>query len=114
MHEHLFCLVRPHLKSDSSFEGPAMSQQMTYSAPRLYLAMGVTTLRTAGGVEPATDVKLERAIEAGDLPGPHIDVTGPYLDGPGNASLPIRALVRPEDRRQPVSRWAARGLASVQ
>src|SRR5438105_4804973 len=112
MHEHLFCLVRPHLKADSSFEGPPMFQQMTYSAPRLYLAMGVTTLRTAGGVEPATDVKLERAIEAGDVPGPHIDATGPYLDGPGNASLQIRALDGPEDARQTVAYWADRGVTS--
>ena len=112
MHEHFFCMVRPHLQADSTFEGPAMFQQMTYSAPRMYLAMGVTTLRTAGGVEPATDVKLKRAIEAGNLPGPHIDVTGPYLDGPGNANLQIRALDGPEDARQTVAYWADRGVTS--
>ena len=112
MHEHLFCLVRPDLKADSSFERPAMFQQMTYSAPRLYLAMGVTTLRTAGAVEPGTDVKLKRAIEAGELPGPHMDVTGPYLDGPDNANLQIRALDGPDDARETVAYWADRGVTS--
>jgi imidazolonepropionase-like amidohydrolase len=112
MHEHLFCLVRPNLKPDGSYDGPGMFQQMTFSAPRLYLAMGVTTVRTAGSVEPATDVKLKRAIERGDLPGPHMDVTGPYLDGPGNSSLQLRALESPEDARQTVAYWADRGVTS--
>jgi imidazolonepropionase-like amidohydrolase len=112
MHEHLFCYVRPNLKSDSSFEGPAMFQQMTYSAPRLYLALGVTTLRTAGSIEPGTDLKLKRAIDRGDVPGPNIDVTGPYLDGPGNALLQVRALSGAEDARQTVAYWAERGVTS--
>src|SRR5207302_89862 len=54
----------------------------------------------------------KRAIEAGNLPGPHIDVTGPYLDGPGNANLQIRALDGPEDARQTVAYWADRGVTS--
>ena len=54
---------------------------MTFSAPRLYLANGVTTMRTTGSVEPDTDLSLKREIDAGHLVGPHLDVTGPYLEG---------------------------------
>ncbi len=55
--------------------------QMMFSAPRLYLAAGVTTMRTTGSVEPYADLNLRRDIDAGKLPGPHLDVTGPYLEG---------------------------------
>src|SRR5438270_11899879 len=63
MHEHLFIMVRPNLVADARFEAPALFHQMTFSAPRMYLAAGVTTMRTTGSVEPYTDLKLRRAIE---------------------------------------------------
>jgi len=112
MHEHLFYMARPNAGPDGSSEGPALFHQMTFSAPRMYLASGVTTLRTAGSVEPYTDLKLRRAIENGVLPGPHIDVTGPYLDGPGNPNLQMPELTGPEDARQTVAYWADRGVTS--
>jgi hypothetical protein len=85
---------------------------MTFSAPRLYLANGVTTMRTAGSIEPQTELKLKRAIENGTVPGPHLDVTGPYLEGPGNPNLQIRELTGPDDARQTVAYWADRGVTS--
>jgi imidazolonepropionase-like amidohydrolase len=111
MHNHLFYFARPNLASDRSYESPALFVQMSYSAPRLYLANGVTTMRTAGSVEPYTDLKLKRAIEKGTLPGPHLDVTGPYLDGPGG-NLQMPELTGPEDARQTVDYWADRGVTS--
>jgi hypothetical protein len=57
-------------------------------------------------------LKLKAAIEKGNLPGPHLDVTGPYLDGPGNPNLQIRELTGPEDARQTVAYWADRGATS--
>ena len=81
MHNHLYYQKRPNLKSDWSGEAPLLIPQMTFSAPRLYLAGGVTTMRTTGTVEPYADLNLKRDIEAGKLPGPRIDVTGPYLEG---------------------------------
>ena len=111
MHNHLFYLARPNLAPDGSYESPALFTQMTYSAPRLYLANGVTTMRTAGSVEPYTDLKLKRGIEKGTLPGPHLDVTGPYLDGPGG-NLQMPELSGPEDARQTVNYWADRGVTS--
>ena len=51
MHDHLFALALPGLGPDNSYNRPAMFVPMTYSAPRLYLANGVTTMRTTGSVE---------------------------------------------------------------
>ena len=39
---------------------------MTFSAPRLYLANGVTTMRTTGSVEPYTDLNVKREIDSGE------------------------------------------------
>ena len=36
------------------------------------------------------DVRLKQAIEAGTVPGPHLDVTGPYLDGAGIRPSQVR------------------------
>src|SRR5262245_49627938 len=65
MHNHLFYLARPNLTADGISDGPALFVPMTFSAPRLYLANGVTTMRTTGSVAPDTDLKLKRAIETG-------------------------------------------------
>jgi imidazolonepropionase-like amidohydrolase len=112
MHNHLFYLARPNYAADGSFNPPSLFTQMTFSAPRLYLANGVTTMRTAGSIEPQTDLKLKRSIEKGTVPGPHLDVTGPYLDGPGNPNLQIHELTGPDDARQTVAYWADRGATS--
>jgi imidazolonepropionase-like amidohydrolase len=113
MHSHLFYLARPNAQADGSFDSPALFVQMSFSAPRLYLANGVTTARTAGSVDPYTDLRLKQAIEAGVLPGPHLDVTGPYLEGSGNnPNLQMHQLTGPEDARQTVAYWADRGVTS--
>jgi imidazolonepropionase-like amidohydrolase len=112
MHNHLIYQSRPNLAADNTFDGPALFQQMTFSASRLYLANGVTTMRTAGSPEPYTDLKLKRAIDAGVLPGPHLDVTGPYLDGANNPNLQMPELTGPADARETVAYWADRGVTS--
>jgi imidazolonepropionase-like amidohydrolase len=111
MHNHLFYFVRPNPSFDGSYDSPALFVQMSFSAPRLYLANGVTTMRTTGGIEPYTDLKLKRAIEKGTFPGPHLDVTGPYLDGPGG-NLQMPELTGPQDARETVNFWADRGVTS--
>ena len=112
MHNHLFYLSRPNIGPDGTFDAPALFQEMSFSAPRLYLANGVTTMRTAGSAEIYTDLKLKQAIEKGVIPGPHLDVTGPYLNGPGNPNLQIPELKGPEDARETVAYWADRGVTS--
>lgn len=112
MHNHLIYMSRPNLAADNKFDRPALFQQMTFSASRLFLANGVTTMRTTGSPEPFTDLKLKRAIDAGVLPGPHLDVTGPYLDGANNPNLQMSDLTGPQDARETVAYWADRGVTS--
>src|SRR3984893_15942309 len=47
--------------------------EIPYTAPRLYLAAGVTTMRTTGSLEPYTDLKVKSRINANLMPGPSID-----------------------------------------
>lgn len=55
--------------------------QLNYSAPMLYLASGVTTIRTTGSVAPYDEIDLRAAIQDGSQAGPHMFITGPYLRG---------------------------------
>lgn len=113
MHDHMFYLGRPNLAVDLDFEGPGLFLEMSFSAPRLYLANGVTTARTAGSSNPITDLRLKHAIEAGTIPGPHLDITGPYLEGTSsNQNLQMYQLTGPEEARQTVAYWADRGVTS--
>jgi imidazolonepropionase-like amidohydrolase len=99
MHDHLF-----YPAEDEIFH------EMAISFPRLYLANGVTTIRTAGSIEPYTDLALKREIDRGELLGPHMHVTGPYLEGPGSWALQMTALKTPEEAVATVNFWADRGV----
>jgi imidazolonepropionase-like amidohydrolase len=112
MHNHLFYVARPNQDSQWNSEPPILVPQMTFSAPRLYLAGGVTTMRTTGSVETYADLNLKRAIEEGKLPGPHIDVTGPYLEGPHSYFIQMHELSNPDESQQMVEYWANRGVTS--
>ena len=112
MHNHLFYIARPNLNSQRKYEQPVLAPQMTFSAPRLYLAAGVTTMRTTGSVETYADLNLKRDIDAGKLPGPHLDVTGPYLEGAVSFFLQMPHLTSPDDARQLVEYWADQGVTS--
>ncbi|HZD44598.1 MAG TPA: amidohydrolase, partial [Acidobacteriaceae bacterium] len=87
MHEHLFY--------PTPGGGPGrqnMYGEMADSAPRLYLAGGVTTARTTGSVEPYTDLALKAAIDAGETPGPKLLITGPYLEGTPSLGPQLHSL----------------------
>jgi imidazolonepropionase-like amidohydrolase len=112
MHEHLFYIALPDFTSNGAFQSPLLVPQMTFSAPRLYLANGVTTIRTGGSVEPYTDLNLKRAIDDGKLPGPHMDVTGPYLEGANSAFIQMHQLAGADEARKFVDYWADRGVTS--
>src|SRR6478672_6566397 len=112
MHDHLFYIVRPNLDSRRHFDNPVLVTQMTFSAPRLYLASGVTTMRTTGSVETYADLNLKRDIDAGKLPGPHLDVSGPYLEGADSYFIQMPHLTGPDDARETVRYWADRGVTS--
>jgi imidazolonepropionase-like amidohydrolase len=112
MHDHLFYIARPNLNSRWHSDQPLVVPQMTFSAPRLYLAGGVTTMRTTGSVETYSDLNLRREIDAGNLPGPHMDVTGPYLEGKDSYFLQMNQLSGPDEARDFVNYWADRGVTS--
>ena len=114
MHDHLFYLRRPDLTDQPRLHSdpPLVAPQMTFSAPRMYLANGVTTLRTTGSVEPYADLNLRAEINAGKLPGPHMDVTGPYLEGGKSFFIQMHHLRGPGDARETVDYWARQGVTS--
>ena len=112
MHDHLFYIARPDADAERHSQPPLLVPQMTFSAPRLYLAAGVTTLRTTGSVETYTDLNLKHEIDANHLPGPHLDVTGPYLEGSGSPFIQMHNLTGPEDAKALVDFWAAQGVTS--
>ncbi len=112
MHNHLFYVARPDMDGQWNSEPPVVVPQMTFSAPRLYLAEGVTTMRTTGSVETYADLNLKRAIDEGKLPGPHIDVTGPYLEGPHSYFIQMHELNGPDEAQQLVDYWVDRGVTS--
>ena len=112
MHDHQFYIARPNLDSSGHFDNPVMVPQMAFSSPRLYLANGVTTLRTTGSVEPQTDLNMKAAIDAGRLPGPHMDVTGPYLEGPNSLFIQMHPLKDPAEAVRYVNFWADQGVTS--
>jgi len=93
MHNHL------HYTADQSQDAPGpLINPITFSAPRLYLAAGVTTVRTTGSIEPYAELNLKRKIDAGQSPGPKIDVTAPYLEGPGSFLTQLHELTGPTTR----------------
>ena len=102
MHEHMFYPTGRL----------AIFNEMGWSFPRLYLACGVTSLRTAGSVEPYTDLNLKRMIDAGRAPGPKMHVTGPYLDGAGSFATQFHVLRDADDARRMVNQWADEGATS--
>jgi imidazolonepropionase-like amidohydrolase len=107
MHEHLFYPLPQRPK-----DGLALYGEAADSAPRLYLAGGVTTARTGGSLEPYTDLELRRAIDSRQIPGPKLDVTGPYLEGKGTFAIQMHQLADADDTARTVDYWAAEGVTS--
>lgn len=112
MHNHLFYIAAPNADAQWNSEDPLLVPQMTFSAPRLYLAGGVTTMRTTGSVETYADLNLKQAIDRGELLGPHLDVTGPYLEGAKSYFIQMHHLSTPEEAKQFVDYWSDRGATS--
>ena len=100
VHEHLYYPT-----------GPGVYGQLGQSFVRLYLAGGVTTMRTGGNVNGFMDFALKRRIDAGEAPGPALDATAPYLNGP-NQFLQMHALDDADAARRHVRYWADMGATS--
>lgn len=84
--------------------------QLSFSAPRLYLGSGVTTIRTTGSFQPYAELSLATAIDRGESPGPRMHVTGPHLTGARGRAAHVQ-LSGPEDARRVAAYWAAEGVS---
>src|SRR5437763_15862478 len=103
MHDHMFFPMGG---------SPPMYSDMGTSFPRLYLALGVTTIRTTGSVAPYTDLEIKRLIDSGRMIGPKMHVTAPYLEGRGSFTPVMHELTGPDDARRSVNFWAGQGATS--
>jgi imidazolonepropionase-like amidohydrolase len=97
MHNHLFYSV----------EGGKQFETMRYSFPRLYLACGVTSIRTAGAADWIGDKAIKKDIDEGKQPGPKIHLTSPYLSGN------FDALQDPTTQADFARRWIEEGATSL-
>jgi len=108
MHDHMF-YPAPKVNPDAK---EALYPEQASSFPKLYLAGGVTTIRTTGSTEPYTDLALKHAIDAGDIPGPKMHTTGPYLEGAGSFAPQLHELKDAADARDTVDYWIGEGATS--
>lgn len=106
VHEHLYYAVRVR---NIGFH----VNEMEYSFPRLYLACGLTTIRTGGSVEPYADMEVKRRIDAGEMAGPKIHLTTPYIEGAPSAITQLHAVTGPDDAIRLVDYWSTQGFTSV-
>jgi imidazolonepropionase-like amidohydrolase len=105
MHEHLFY--------PAANEGEPIFIEQPFSFPQLYLASGVTTARTTGSIEPYTDLQVKARVDSGQLPGPDLYLTTPYLEGAPSAFLQMFPLKNAEEARAFVDYWHAVGFTSL-
>ena len=96
MHNHLFYAIgrgERYVNAPDSF-------------PPLYLAAGVTTIRTGGALKLSNDLAVKRSVENGELAGPKIHITSPYFDHrPGE-------VINSEKLAEVVNGWADEGVTS--
>jgi len=104
LHEHLFYSM--------PFENHFTISQMSFTFPRLYLAGGVTTMRTAASIETQSDLNIKRWIDEGKITGPKIDVTGPFIDRPGMEIPELTFINSSEQAGGVVDFWADMGVSS--
>jgi len=103
MHDHMFFPMGGT---------PPMYSNMGTSFPRLYLALGVTTIRTTGSVQPYLDLEIKKLIDSGRMIGPKMHITAPYLEGVGSFTPVMHTLTGADDARRMVSYWADQGATS--
>lgn len=113
MHNHLFYTASLNRDPQGRPYPPgALVNEIAFTGPHLYLAGGVTTMRTTGSIEPYGDLNVRNYVNEGKMPGPKIDVTAPYLEGAGTIFGQMHELTGPDDARRLVDYWADEGVTS--
>jgi imidazolonepropionase-like amidohydrolase len=106
-------MVHEHLFYSSIARGPFHANEMDFSFPRLYLAAGVTSMRTGGSIEPYTDLQVKADIDAGRAPGPKLHLTLPYVDGAGTNISQVRPVADAAAAVRMIDYWADEGFTSA-
>jgi imidazolonepropionase-like amidohydrolase len=96
MHEHLFYTTDAGKRNVAANVGFA----------RLYLASGVTTIRTGGTLSLENDQTTKSQIENGEWAGPKIHLTSPYINHRVGESVPGQQLA------EQIDGWANQGVTS--
>jgi imidazolonepropionase-like amidohydrolase len=113
MHDHMFYTHSLDRDSMGRSQPPGqIAAEQGFSFPRLYLAAGVTTIRTTGSMEPYMDLNLKDQIDDGRAPGPTMYISSPYLEGKGTVFPQMHELTGPDDARKMVDFWADAGATS--
>lgn len=100
VHEHLFYPA-----------GGGTYGNYSESFTRLYLAGGVTSMRTGGNMNGYAELNMAKAVARGEKAGPWIDATAPYLNGPNNFAQ-MYVLNTPDEARRYVNMWVDQGATS--
>jgi imidazolonepropionase-like amidohydrolase len=107
-----FVMLHEHIFYTKLFENEFNVVNMTNTFPRMYLAGGVTTMRTAGSVSPNTDLNIDRLIKEGKMIGPKMDVTGPFIERAGLSIPQLPVLPTDQQAGATVDYWANLGATS--
>jgi imidazolonepropionase-like amidohydrolase len=96
MHGHMYARATPEMRSQFD------------SYPLLYLAGGVTTVRSPGDFDPEGMVALRERINRGEATGPRIFTAGPYFDNDPSQVTWIKGVKTPEEALAQFERWKGR------
>lgn len=107
-----FVMLHEHMFYNASDPDWFIQSTQPVIFPRLYLAAGVTTARTAGSFEPYTDLKVKQYIASGRLVGPNFDTSAPFVEGAPAQVLQAPEIETPEEARRFVNYWADQGMTS--
>jgi imidazolonepropionase-like amidohydrolase len=102
VHEHLYYPT-----------GPGVYGNLSESFSRLYLAGGVTSMRTGGNMNGYGEINVKKSIDRGERAGPWIDATAPYLEGPGLGLAQVHELTDAADARRLIDFWHDAGATSL-
>ena len=105
-------MLHEHLYYTNPLEDFFSLTELAFSFPRLYLAAGVTTIRTGGSIEPQTDLGIKRMIEEGKITRPDMDVTAPYIERKGFDIPSLNVVKDSAEAAASVAFWSARGCTS--
>ena len=96
MHDHLFY----------STDRGKRDVVATQSFAPLYLASGVTTIRTTGAGSLSAEQSLKRSVDSGEVAGPKIHLTSPYINHGRGETLTAEQI------SDEINKWTDEGVTS--